>query len=504
VDLAPLLVTTVAPSVAAARYVRALYGDRVGQVVYIGECPAASAEEFDAHLHPRDFLKTLEAHGIDPQAQPTVFDAVLPPDRRRFWSLPGGCPSPEMLWQRGHERALVTIAGDDLAIELAQRLLARQSVLVDLTAALGCACSGVTRSTPGRSAQIAVMSLEPPRAATPVVDPTIIGPLDAPLDATPNNPTWHAVATQETRGAARSSVQPPEQARAKATRSIESTSHLPPSPLSEVPQRPGAPRALSASLPSSAQAKEVSTAGPALSSVSGPPPRHETKAVVDVHAESVVAIVPTSEASYEVTTEVAVRGALDRPALEHAHSLVMPVRAEPRRRVRSLRSSRFPAVRAMMPSVREKLPRAYLPRRPHVDVTVTPVAVVTTIAEAALPSESPVPGVLAEHPAAGVEEVRLEAPAPAQMPAREAPPGAGATPAQRPADAGSSRVAPARVVAPPAPAELRRGATPRRPAHPRPTAEEGGEAALTVALRVLLLVLTLLLALGIGYELMAR
>src|SRR5262245_48336476 len=49
VELAPLLINTVAPSVAAARYARALYGDRVAHIAFVGDCPAADSPEYDAH-----------------------------------------------------------------------------------------------------------------------------------------------------------------------------------------------------------------------------------------------------------------------------------------------------------------------------------------------------------------------------------------------------------------------------------------------------------------------
>ncbi len=183
-DLDPLLIMMVAPPVAVARYARVLYGARVGYLAYIGDCPAARSPDFDVQFHTRDFLEELRRAGIDALDQPMVFDAVLPPDRRRFVSLPGGCPSAEMLWQRCHGRALVGLELDDLAIELAQHLLARQSVLVDVAAALGCHCSGVTAKTRGRNARVAVMSLEPPRTSSPVVDSSAISSLEVPHSST--------------------------------------------------------------------------------------------------------------------------------------------------------------------------------------------------------------------------------------------------------------------------------------------------------------------------------
>jgi iron only hydrogenase large subunit len=186
VDLAPMLISTVAPSVAVARYARALYGNAVGRLVFIGNCPAATAPEFDARYSVEEFAELLRGRRIDVLAQPLVFDAILPPDRRRFVSLPGGCPSAEVLWQHGRERVLIGLEGDDLAIELAQHLLTRQRVLIDLSEALGCSCSGVTAVTPGHSARVAVMSLEPPRTSSPVVEPRLLPSLDAPIESATN------------------------------------------------------------------------------------------------------------------------------------------------------------------------------------------------------------------------------------------------------------------------------------------------------------------------------
>jgi hypothetical protein len=182
-ELAPLLVNTVAPPVAVARYVRALYGTRIGQLAYIGDCPAAGTPEYDVRYRTTDFLGLLAGVGIDLLDQPTVFDAVLPPDRRRFLSLPGGCPAPEVLWERSNQRALVTLGhgGEEFSIELAQQLLARRAVLIDVATALGCMCSGVTARTRGENARVAIMSLEPPRSREPVVELDLAVPLEEPV-----------------------------------------------------------------------------------------------------------------------------------------------------------------------------------------------------------------------------------------------------------------------------------------------------------------------------------
>lgn len=176
-DLEPLTVSAVAPPVAAARYVRAIFGARLRFLTFVGRCPGARRGDYDAVVTPTDFLAFLASRGIDVSTQPAVFEQVLPPDRRRFASLPGGCPSPEMLWSRGRERSLAVVEGEDFGIELAQLLLQRESLLVDPGPALGCSCSGVTPITPGRSARIAVMSVEPPRSPFPVIDDQIAAQL---------------------------------------------------------------------------------------------------------------------------------------------------------------------------------------------------------------------------------------------------------------------------------------------------------------------------------------
>lgn len=169
-DLAPLIVDLPSPAVALARFVRAAFAGRLGTLDFVGRCPSARRGAYDRSFEPRELLEQLRARGIDVNAQPEMFEGVLPPDRRRFASLPGGCPSAEALWSRSRERLLVELDEPDLPIELAERLLERRAVLVDVAPGLGCACSGVTPTTPARSARIAVRSLEPPRASAPVID----------------------------------------------------------------------------------------------------------------------------------------------------------------------------------------------------------------------------------------------------------------------------------------------------------------------------------------------
>lgn len=185
-ELTPMLILPPAPPVALARYVRARYGDHLGRLTYVGSCPAARSGGYDVTYSPQIFLGILKQQGIDLLGQPSVFDSVFPPDRRRFASLPGGCPSPEALWQRGGQRTLVTLSAGDIPSELAQRLLERETVLMDLAPAMGCACSGVTHvathATTERSARIAVTSLEPPRSQSPIIEEDAPGSAPPPDD----------------------------------------------------------------------------------------------------------------------------------------------------------------------------------------------------------------------------------------------------------------------------------------------------------------------------------
>ena len=180
-DLAPMLVPLVSPPVATARYLHALYGRERLHLTYVGACPAGADAALDAHCTPAEFLAWLATEGIIPTDQPTVFDSVLPPDRRRFFSIAGGVPSAEQLWSAGSGRALVEVNGDDYLIDLAQHLLSHECALIDLAPRLGCACSGASSGIPARSARAAVAVIDPPRASSAVVDMTVAVALIDPI-----------------------------------------------------------------------------------------------------------------------------------------------------------------------------------------------------------------------------------------------------------------------------------------------------------------------------------
>jgi hypothetical protein len=168
-DLEPFMISRVAPPVATARFLRALYTPREIRLTYVGTCPAAADEVFDERFTPDAFLTRLADERVDIRRQPEVFDSVLPPDRRRHYSLAGGLPAAELLWSDGGGRAVVELDAEDLAIQLAQALLSRERVLVDLAVRLRCACSGAVDSMSPRDARRLVLDAEPPRAASEIV-----------------------------------------------------------------------------------------------------------------------------------------------------------------------------------------------------------------------------------------------------------------------------------------------------------------------------------------------
>lgn len=168
-DLASALIPVVAPPTAAGRHLRNALGGRLGSLTYVGRCPSAQPPEYDRVYDPASLLATLRALDIQPSEQPDAFIDRLPPDRRRFVSLPGGCPSAESLWQRCNQMVLVELDAAELALEVAQHLLAPEPCLIDLAPTVGCHCSGVTQSTVGTSARLAASSLEPPRSNLPIL-----------------------------------------------------------------------------------------------------------------------------------------------------------------------------------------------------------------------------------------------------------------------------------------------------------------------------------------------
>jgi Iron only hydrogenase large subunit, C-terminal domain len=186
-DLRPFLVSLVSPPVALARYLRSAYAPAKVRITYVGRCPSASDESIDARLTPEELLAMLVDRHVVLEEQPRVFDSVLPPDRRRFKSQPGGLPTSESLFAEGGGRHLVELDGHDLSIELAQHLLGGKAQLIDAASSLGCVCSGARFDAETNGARARIAALEPPRSLGPVIDDRVPVELELSLPASPRN-----------------------------------------------------------------------------------------------------------------------------------------------------------------------------------------------------------------------------------------------------------------------------------------------------------------------------
>jgi hypothetical protein len=178
--IAPMLASFVSPPVATAQYLRAAYAPSRPHLTYAGGCPSASSDTIDVWLSVDELMSTLAERGVSASTQPTEFDSVIPPDRRRYFSEPGGVPSRHALRQLSAPVDLVELQGADVIVDLAQQLLSASRALVDLAVSLGCCCSGATGSVSPEGARARVREHEPPRALSPVVDHSLRLALDGP------------------------------------------------------------------------------------------------------------------------------------------------------------------------------------------------------------------------------------------------------------------------------------------------------------------------------------
>jgi hypothetical protein len=186
-ELAPFMMNVVSPPVAAARYLRALYGERPVHITYAGSCPGAVDPAIDARISAAELFRAFEERGIVPTAQPEYFESVLPPDRRRYDSIPGGAPDAERLDEVDAGRMLTELSCDDdeIALEIVQRLVSHERELIDLAPRMGCACSGALSLGTPSAARTRLTALEPPRAHAPVLDPSIHVDAALPSSAEP-------------------------------------------------------------------------------------------------------------------------------------------------------------------------------------------------------------------------------------------------------------------------------------------------------------------------------
>ncbi len=154
---------SVSPPVATARYLRSAFSPRNLHITYAGRCPGATAPDIDACVLPDVFLGHLLEAGLAPENQPRYFEEVVPPDRARYSSLPGGVPEAAALQLHGgarlREAAPATVGTVALTFE------SPEPVVIDLESACGCICA---------RDRFAAAQMEPPRASAPVVSAEVV------------------------------------------------------------------------------------------------------------------------------------------------------------------------------------------------------------------------------------------------------------------------------------------------------------------------------------------
>jgi hypothetical protein len=163
-------VTIASPPIAAARYLRLVYGDSI-LVTYVGDCPSADDSSINARFSPSGFFASLDRQGIRLTAQPDVMTESESERWRRYRSVPGGLPARRWLARRPVERLLREVQPGDANV--ADWPAARRAnVLLDLAQVASCACGGN---------RVSVEDSEPARSVTPI----IVAPVGLDLSAAP-------------------------------------------------------------------------------------------------------------------------------------------------------------------------------------------------------------------------------------------------------------------------------------------------------------------------------
>lgn len=178
--IAPHIVATLPPPAATALYLREILAPAQPRVTFAGGCPGGAHASINVWWTPHDLSSHLSARGVSLENQPTEFD-VLPPDRRRFYSEPGGLPSRASLLHLARPVSRVELHDSDFATELGQHLLGDEPVLIDVATALRCECAGAGYGTVPVTARARVREHEPPRAPGPIVEHGVTFLLDADM-----------------------------------------------------------------------------------------------------------------------------------------------------------------------------------------------------------------------------------------------------------------------------------------------------------------------------------
>lgn len=168
-NLADVTVAVAPAAVALARALR-LERSNATHVTYIGACPAAQDPDIDLQVLPDAFLRGLARKGIVLSAQPDVFSDRLPPDRRRFLSLPGGAPRPELVEAVLRRNVVSLDAKMNPLLAVADALFDGGVTMIDPAGAYRCVCAGSDGAPSVAEGRVAIANLEPARATAPIFE----------------------------------------------------------------------------------------------------------------------------------------------------------------------------------------------------------------------------------------------------------------------------------------------------------------------------------------------
>lgn len=168
-NLADAVIAVAPAAVALARGLRN-EESRALHITYIGGCPGAQDPSIDLQVLPDAFLRGLQRKGIETSSQPDFFSNRVPPDRRRFLSIPGGAPRPQLVEATLRRTVVALDANANPMLAVADALLEGGVTMIDPAGAYRCVCAGADRGLPIADARFAITRHEPPRAIAAVCD----------------------------------------------------------------------------------------------------------------------------------------------------------------------------------------------------------------------------------------------------------------------------------------------------------------------------------------------
>jgi hypothetical protein len=188
-NLADVTIPVAPGAVALARALRAERSEPQ-HITFIGACPGGQDPAIDLQILPNAFLRGLEQKGISVRAQPEVFSDRLPPDRRRYLSIPGGAPRPEIV-ESALRRNVVTLGGKtNPLLAIADALFDGGVTMIDPAGAYHCACAGGDSTRSVAEGREMIARMEPARATSPIFEAPgwlDLRPTEAPPTAEPSD-----------------------------------------------------------------------------------------------------------------------------------------------------------------------------------------------------------------------------------------------------------------------------------------------------------------------------